>query len=94
MYPKKINQLRNILDTVQLTLTQVYESEFDTKNSSNSFGNVLNKIIARKLGSTESDDKKVPFIHHILSPRGGINTLSHYPPRGDKVFIPVSRGCG
>ena len=53
----------DILDTVQLTLSQVYETEFESGNNSNSFTNVLNKIIAQNLGAPkESDDKKVPFI--------------------------------
>ena len=59
MYPKKIDQLRNILDTAQLTLSQVYESEFDTQNRSNSFGNVLNRtkaLICLLKNSDAADD--------------------------------------
>ena len=36
----KIQQLRDILDTAQLTLSQVYETEFESGN--NSFTNVFN----------------------------------------------------
>ena len=76
----KIEQLCGILDTAQLTLSQVYESEFDTRNNPNSFANVLSKLVAQKLGApTESDDKKVQVTHHLLSPSEGINTVSIYP---------------
>ena len=37
----KIQQLRDILDTAQLTLSQVYETEFESGN--NSFANVLRR---------------------------------------------------
>ena len=81
----KIQQLRDILDTVQLTLSPVYESEFESGNNPNSFTKVLNNSVAHKLGAPmESDDKKVPFIPHFdSSPRTGMNAFTfHLRGRG------------
>ena len=60
---KKIKTLKEILETTQLTLTQMYQEEFPgTGRSDSSFGVLLSKLIAEKLGAPNfKAGKKAPL---------------------------------
>ncbi|MFM7985512.1 MAG: hypothetical protein ACKPKO_39980, partial [Candidatus Fonsibacter sp.] len=75
-----INQLRDILETTRLTVTQIYDSEFATAFGNNSFATTLGKIIAHKLGAPDEQDDKKAVLHTHYAPKNG------HPQNGDVNF--------
>jgi hypothetical protein len=56
---QKLQQLHEIIETTQLTLGQIFDEEFPgTGRSDGSFGVLLSKLIAQKLGAPKDSDDK------------------------------------
>ena len=56
---KKIQQLKDILETTQLTVSQIYEEEFKgTGRGESAFGSFMTKLISQKLGGTTGVEQK------------------------------------
>ena len=74
---KKIQKLKDILETTQLTVAQIYEEEFKGSlgRGDSAFGIIITKLISQKLGAPQDAEqkKKARFPKHI----------NVYPPHGD-----------
>ena len=57
---KKIQQLKDILETTQLTVAQIYDEEFKGAlgRGESAFGIVLTKLISHKFGKPQDDEQK------------------------------------
>ena len=75
-----IEQLNDILETTQLTVSQIYDSEF---GATNSFAMTFGKIITQNLGVKVDDDKKAELHTQSASPKRGSPKRGWHPQNWD-----------
>ena len=86
---QKISLLKDILETTQLTVSQIYEDEFcGTGRNDSAFANTLTRLIALKLGAPMEQGQKKARRTHDASVIRMLNI-----PLINVVKHPTDQGC-
>ena len=85
---QKIKQLKDILETTKLTVTQVYDEEFKGSlgRGESAFGITLTKLISQKLGAPQDGERKKARRQEYPGPRGYSCLFREEYPRGRRAL--------